>query len=45
MTADGSEPEPIDGDPAEAALAGGRVGGAVLVQGTVRRPTGPWTPP
>jgi|GEM_PF-48768 len=25
-------------------LAGGRVGGAVLVGDTVRRPTGPWTP-
>jgi len=31
-----------DGD--EQRLAGGNVGGAVLVGDTVRRPTGPWTP-
>ncbi len=28
----------------EQRLAGGNAGGAVLVDGTVRRPTGPWTP-
>jgi hypothetical protein len=28
----------------EVRLAGGSVGGAVRVGGTVRRPTGPWTP-
>lgn len=33
-------PEPDD----EVELPGGNVGGAVLVGGTVRRPTGPWTP-
>lgn len=30
----------LDGEP----LAGGNVGGAVRIGGTVRRPTGPWTP-
>ncbi|QGQ20059.1 phosphotransferase [Cellulomonas sp. JZ18] len=35
------EPEPaVPGTP----LPGGNVGGAVRVGGTVRRPTGPWTP-
>lgn len=28
----------------EQRLPGGNAGGAVLVDGTVRRPTGPWTP-
>jgi len=28
----------------EQRLPGGNVGGAVLIDGTVRRPTGPWTP-
>ncbi len=28
----------------EQQLPGGNAGGAVLVEGTVRRPTGPWTP-
>jgi hypothetical protein len=31
-------------DDDEVRLPGGNVGGAVLVGGTVRRPTGPWTP-
>jgi hypothetical protein len=31
-------------DEDEVRLPGGNVGGAVLVGGTVRRPTGPWTP-
>lgn len=31
-------------DPDEVRLPGGNVGGAVLVDGSVRRPTGPWTP-
>lgn len=34
--------EPDDGP--EVRLPGGNVGGAVRVGGTVRRPTGPWTP-
>lgn len=34
----------MDDTPAEIALTGGNVGGAVRVGDTVRRPAGPWTP-
>jgi hypothetical protein len=35
---------PSQSNPHETRLAGGNVGGAVLVDGTVRRPAGRWTP-
>lgn len=34
----------MDDTPAEIALTGGNVGGAVRIGDTVRRPAGPWTP-
>lgn len=37
---DALRPRLLDGEP----MAGGNVGGAVRIGGTVRRPSGPWTP-